>query len=914
MDSNTALKSIKIPFNGKLNTTLDPIMIGTNFSQLKNLRYTDTHKEGVNGMTKININAPSTFVKFRNGFHFIKQHPTESHVLVQGYNGAETASKVLENTTAIPSTGDFSTTALWTDGSGAGHGLFSTAPVGQMAYTNGVEACIWGGNEFRTAQFVNYELAYTKSILLSSSGTPIAVTSSKHGFVTGRSVSITGHTVNTGANGIWKVTVSSSGAFTLDGSVATGVGGATGTIELINFAFDYTDRINNTSTGTGQIAQLITPALASYVAGSTNCWMYLGSTRPLAGFKPYMGQANTATNSSMNVKYWSGSSWTAVAALSDGTRTSSSITFSQTGSVSWTKPSDKIRELYGVFLYWYQIQLTKITGSPTVKYLTTNAPFQTIVDVPDGQDRKIASFQQFGYSNSPVYVDYTVNVFDDTFVSTNTATFADVSNLLTGYSDFLCGFTERAMGIKVHIIGGKENGTACTLTLSYSNGQTWIAATNVRDGTSINGASFGQSGIITWDPPTPGGVGTQEFPTGKENNDQLQLYYYKLAFSATFDASVQIYYVAGIPAQKSILGYSAVLHANNRLILLDELKGQRNKAIVSNTDAPDVWNGADYQEFFFGDEKKLTGGAFLYSQLASNIYNMMVFFKENETWVVRGSGPSDWVQHRVSDTIGCISPKTISVINLPVELQSNGNKQVVVFQGSNGVYIFDGSSILPIHQDIRSIFDKTIERTKIAKSVGFYDPSKEEYHWLFNDTTGSGSYLNKEFVFDMRHHGWFEIIRATDRIHCGFPVLDTNGNQYNYGGTGDGFLMRLENGKTFNGSAIDYTAWLGGIPLTGESIMHETKIKATKLIQVAKTVTVNNTSLDIYPDGSATPVNMTFSPVRTGYRIADVLKKPNVPVAIYYSLKFTMSTSDETIGFEPLQCAIWYQVIREDLT
>ncbi len=148
-----------IPFSGKLMTD-DPASVGANFRTLTNLRYTDTHVRGIQGMTKINSSVMNaTYLKTRSAFHFKK--PGESHVLAQAYNTGLTASQILENTTAIPSAGNFSATALWTDSSGSGRGRFSYAPDGQMIYCNGVDSCIWGGNEMGVGAFITSSAAIT---------------------------------------------------------------------------------------------------------------------------------------------------------------------------------------------------------------------------------------------------------------------------------------------------------------------------------------------------------------------------------------------------------------------------------------------------------------------------------------------------------------------------------------------------------------------------------------------------------------------------------------------------------------------------------------------------------------------------------------------------------------------------------
>jgi hypothetical protein len=79
---------------------------------------------------------------------------TESHILVQAWNTGLTASKVYQNTTAVNTQGSFSSTALWSDTTGAGIGRFSNAPDGCMTYCNGLDACVWGGDEYRCSGFL----------------------------------------------------------------------------------------------------------------------------------------------------------------------------------------------------------------------------------------------------------------------------------------------------------------------------------------------------------------------------------------------------------------------------------------------------------------------------------------------------------------------------------------------------------------------------------------------------------------------------------------------------------------------------------------------------------------------------------------------------------------------------------------
>ena len=86
----------------------------------------------------------------------------------------------------------------------------------------------------QTAVWTSQALQATKNITSSTNATPIAITCTAHGYSTGDTVVITGHTTNTNANGTWEITNTGANTFTLDGSVGNGVGGASGNVRLRN--------------------------------------------------------------------------------------------------------------------------------------------------------------------------------------------------------------------------------------------------------------------------------------------------------------------------------------------------------------------------------------------------------------------------------------------------------------------------------------------------------------------------------------------------------------------------------------------------------------------------------------------------------------------------------------------------------
>jgi hypothetical protein len=97
------------------------------------------------------------------------------------------------------------------------------------------------------------------------------------------------------------------------------------------------------------------------------------------------------------------------------------------------------------------------------------------------------------------------------------------------------------------------------------------------------------------------------------------------------------------------------------------------------------------------------------------------------------------------------------------------------------------------------------------------------------------------------------------------------------------------------------------------SAMYRSEIRNLKLMGVAKTTTSNSITLTDYVDGSTTGKVVTaISPKKSGYRIY----KSNRSLAltgVTHGFKAEMTTSDETIPFEPLVLSGLYKVIGEDI-
>lgn len=1026
-----SLKVKSLPFTGKLVTAVDAGTIGENFSLLQNMRYTDSGLRGIGGMTKINSAALAS-PQIRNMCFFQKPQPAETHLVVQSFDPNSANPVLYDSTAAVPAVGTFS--SLYTENATAGTAFFALSNSGELVVCDGQESLVWGGDEFRSAGFINYDpngsflynysseiqntltdaknvavlhttaggsdsncmllLHFDNDVTDSSPTTPHTVTNTNCTFDSANkvfgshAVSFNGTTAElsipdnadfdfsggnftldfrgritdlaanrylyyqaTDANNYFELYVSSAGAVTLNivaasvsvVAVATAAGAVVANtyyhiavvesgdnwyifidgalkkyVSDTSRAANYTGIVYLGSSGAanwfaGQMDEFRVSNTARWTAAfvppisaygtSAEAYCYLGAVRPLKGFKGYVSTANTVS-SVMSVSYWDGSAWVAVSSLVDGTSVGGK-SLAQTGTISFTdtKTLAKLKIVENLQLYWYRVSFTAMSSGTALSYITTNASLQEIRDIWDGILRTAYGF--FTYDNS-TYNDLTIGVSAEDISSANTATYAELDSLTTGSDYVVVGFSDRISALDVVMGGTAVNTTAdCQLTVSYWNGSSWTAVSALSDGTVTGTSSLAQSGTISWGPPEA----ENEFTTTIAGG--VQLYYYKLAWSQTLSADVKVDYVGGIPAQRELAAHRFAVFSQNRLMLCSNQHNKRNAILMSAADSTNIFNGEDSMELLFGDDAALTGGVSLYTQFGSSLYNLSVFCKDSQTWVLTGTGPADWQKYQVSDTIGCPAPLTMKIAALGYDPGATQNRFVAIWQGAEGVYLFDGRNIRAIHDDIQDLFDKRnssgINRDKIRASVGFFDAYNQEYHWCF--AGGASTSLNREFVYDLKRSRWYETVR-TPLLQAGVEVTSTLGNRYTYGGTLTGYVERIENGNDFDGTAIAQSVQFGDAPLVG-SLFEETEIRSIQLVQVAKNVTSNSVTLTHYGDSSTAGTAITLSPAATGKRLA-------IGRAIgtglgpfnFHSFKLQLTTSNETTGFEPLYLGLLYRDIR----
>lgn len=651
------------------------------------------------------------------------------------------------------------------------------------------------------------------------------------------------------------------------------------------------------------------PPISAYSA-SAIANIYLASTRPLKGCKMYPGTANAAVASAPTGTYWNGS-WAALTTVDDNTDLVATKTLSGPGTITWddTQSDAKVSIINNQQYYWYKLAFTGIDATTTIYHCTLDAAIQPIKDIWDGTYRTCLSMLTYQTS----YEDHTLEIYKNDYYASDSSTYVNISDM-TAIQFFVGGFSERTMALYIGLAGGYANTTAATTcTIYYWNGSGWATVGTLNDGTSQTGISFSRSGIISWDAPTASG----EF-TWTPNNG-VPLYYYKVAFDKTIDntdSKIYINIIAGIPAQSQIGSYKFPLFWQNRVWLCGNQSGRKNMARYSSMDTSHVFNGLDSGEIPVDGDDELMAGATLFTRFGGDIYDSAILCKRGQTFLLEedtSSGSSSYKVKTVSTNKGCIAPYTMRLCDIGFDIAQNIRKHILVWLSDSGLMVFDGVSMGTVSDYFDNVFDPLdtdyINRTYIDDAYGEYDPTQQEY--ILCVPMGSTPTW-KEIHYRLKQQAPFYVDRGTGKaLRCAFQVEDSNGTKYVYGGTNDGFIERLEFGTTMDTNGIGYTIWPADFDPT-KTALRRSRIHGIQFIGKTKSVTTQNVAATHYVDGetsgTALSPSPTIDPTSAGYRIFRRYFPTNgvTKDGVFHSTKFTITTTDENRGFEPLLLSyIW---------
>lgn len=699
---------------------------------------------------------------------------------------------------------------------------------------------------------------------------------------------------------------------------------------------DFTEEMNNTLTDSDETVTL--------EVGTKPFWLIF-TTRPITEVNYTIETPNNAA-STMTGFYFDGTDFTsALGNLSDGTA-SGGISMAQTGQVTFDAQSDaKPYHFQGLYLYAYYFTIDAGINCE-VSHVTVKAPWQKQVDVWDGVYRQPIQAQMYNDSTAATE-DYTLQVNESSSLQVPIG--MDISQSQSADKMYFM-FEDRMSAIRFTMLSSKINKAAGVITVKYWNGSSYTACANPVDGTLDSGGtkSWNQSGLLSWAPP-------DRESEKKQTAYGTTGYMYEVTHTGTLTGTeanndVVIDVVTGIPAQLKVRPFKFSVLYKGRLMRGNYVPGKEgNRLDYTTKDAADVWNGFDssqdgIQSLYFGGQDDLTGAIQLYNRFGSNIYAVLLVVKPTETYILNGDSPEDYKIYPVSLKVGCPAPLTLDSAEVGFTLAEDIERNVAMWCSYSGPVMFDGAVLKPI-QGIDIYFDPNsdnpVNTDAIANARGWVDSTYQEYNLLLPVGAGQTT-CNKWFVYDLRRKKWYEKELATaSPVQCGIPVYDDYGVQYTYGGLLTGYMMRLENGASWDGTNIDQKVQTGDF-WPSDNIWHQTRIRYIMLVaervdedadvsvyhfadtdvtgtdQVSFTDMSGGVSWADHPDetpvwGETSSISINLQASGQSERLARD-SRPIDKLAWAHGFSFEISTASVPRAFRPIAWAIRWGYERHDQT
>lgn len=659
-------------------------------------------------------------------------------------------------------------------------------------------------------------------------------------------------------------------------------------------------------------------AAAAYGSSTYSTYMYVGALRPLSGIKFYVKTPN-ASAGAMTIDYWDGSSWAAVSGLTNGTASTGATPFEMTGTAAFTSTisTAKVKIIDTLSLYWYRVKVTECDATTTIYHASVKAPWQTIKDLWDGVYRTAAKFVEWD-SGTSKWNEWTSNVSEEDFDSTNTATYADIT-IDNSSAYLIAGFEESQTAIRIGLVSGHVNTAAgLVMTVYYWNGDTWVSVGTIDDGTISSGKTLAKSGIVSWNAPSF----NTEFKTVAEGSD-VPLYCYKIAFSAGSSANVYIDTLTGISAPRNMdYGYVFPFTFANRPMLCGKVSSKEgNRVDYGGGNTTEIWNGEDSSfgyagPLYFGGSTDLTAACEIYNRFGAAIYDLAVFCKQNETYILNGTDSESWKIYQISSEIGCPAPMTMDTAEVAFGIAADATRNIALWLSASGPMVFDGSVLVPVKTRIGNYFDdeedECINWDAVANAVGWCDPNYHEYNLCI--PSGAGQTTNNVWlVLDLLKKRWFRKVPGTAGCPQGIvKVQDSYGTKYVYGLFDDGYMRRLEHGTTWDGDRINQIIQTSDLLPSGSS-WDVTEITEIRMM-FEKISALTGVSVFYGQNGTSTFEKlMEFDPTKSDMRTyRDVEKVGRKCQAWSHAFEFQAGTTAVEKGLKFLGWSLEFEVLRDD--
>ena len=509
------------------------------------------------------------------------------------------------------------------------------------------------------------------------------------------------------------------------------------------------------------------------VVGAATDELYVGLPEIGEQLTLDLGATVNSNAVAMTLKSWVNGAW-ADRTVTDGTETGGDTTLAQDGNLTWSRnATDTMSILGGIMAYWYQITWSGALSN-SVDVISCTAKF----------DAGAMTNKWNGMASWPTgcrFYDQSLGDFDEHLgdvTNESTSMYIDVSAATT--SDFIYIKTpERAAGFGIGIpVDYKNTDNAQIDGLEYWNGAGWTSGTGIVDGTLAGTEGFAQTGWVTFSFVKDYAANAAKMRTWEW--DRTPGFWYRISWDVAWSANVRVYMVTYASAPETLPDYDGCIQFKNRLFLWGDPE-YPNRLRFSAKGKPDCLSGDDsgYTDVF-GDASVING--------ATRFYNELVVFKQNSVWLLEGNGPENFGILQIADHTGLASPQTVKTVEAGFPaMHKDEDLSIVIWEDTDGVYILDGRKPKKVSGPVDHYFNPEhstcITAATIRSLSAFADTTNNEYHLLLPAVE-----LVYNYVTDEWYPPWDRKIVLT----CGTELKDANGRDYTYGGTGSGFVVRLE--------------------------------------------------------------------------------------------------------------------------
>jgi len=594
----------------------------------------------------------------------------------------------------------------------------------------------------------------------------------------------------------------------------------------------------------------------------------------------------------LQVKAWRSGAWTSVSGLSDGTDSNGCL--AQDGTVSWTRSAlDEMTAYRGIMGYAYQIGWSgALSGTVHVRSVNATQSAMTLSNKWNGE---------FNYVTGCRFYDHSATEYQECLgqiSNESTSQYIDISSAQT--DDFLYIKTpEPASQFGFAIATGYSNTNNAEIDLlEYWDGSDWANVnSNFNDLTKDGGgdSSFNQTGVFSFD----GSALSPERRTFQ--GDIIPGYWYRISWDAALSSDVRIYAVVYGTFPDTLPTYKGCVEFKDRLFLWGDPEFP-NRLRYSAKDHPFCFSGIDsgYTDAFGAKDEVLC---------AIKFYNELIVFKKSSIWMLEGEGPANFGVLKITDKVGLASVKTAQVaeVGFP-DMHNDEPLTIAIWQDIDGVYTFDGRKVKKSSYTVDNYFnpeyDTCISATEIRSLQAFTDPNNNEYHLLTSSV---------ELVFNYVSGEWYPPWEREIVLNTGLGFRANDNRQYTFGGSSNGFIMKLETNTTDKDTSniakpIDHSIKTRAIGYendkTGElviftlrRIMAELKARTTGSI-------TTKTFKDMATNGVLQYKPSSMSMVREGYGIT----VPELQMSIENCRTFQVEFSVNVIDQEMEITSFYYEI------